>query len=415
MTPADLPRAFAVMAKNSRPGKTAGGGRGAAASACWRTWSLRGIRLDPDEPGQAEEGTGRAWIVEPRDQIHAAAGFALVNPDSPKQLAEVLFQRLKLPVIRRNKTGPSTDVEVLEALADLDEFPPELTPQQATVPRLIVEYRQLTKLVNTYLDNLVESINPRTGRVHASFHQTGAATGRLSSSNPNLQNIPIRTDIGRQIRKAFVAAPGNSLIAADYSQIELRILAHLSHDPALLQAFEKDQAIHTAVEAQVFSVSPESVTREQRTHAKTINFGIVYGVTPYGLARRIEGLDVPGAKKLIADYRGRYRGIGEFLDRCVAQARDQGYVTTMLGRRRSIPQIKSGNPNTKALGERLAINSVVQGSAADLIKLAMIHLHRRIEAEKLPAKLLLQIRDELVVESPAADAAAVAKIVAQGK
>lgn len=268
------------------------------------------------------------------------------------------------------------------------------------VPRLVVEYRQLTKLVGTYLQNLVDAIEPETGRVHASFHQTGTATGRLSSSGPNLQNIPIRTDIGRQIRKAFVAEEGHLLVSADYSQIELRMLAHLSEDEALIEAFNRDQDIHTAVAAQVFGMDESEVTAEQRGHAKTINFGIVYGVTPYGLARRIENLNVEQAKTLIDDYRARFAGIDRFLQQCVAHAKEHGYVKTMLGRRREIEQINAKNGQVRALGERLAINTVVQGSAADLIKLAMVQLHRRIQSEGLAMDLLLQIHDELVVEVP---------------
>jgi DNA polymerase-1 len=338
-------------------------------------------------------------IAALRDQVHEAAGVGF-NVDSPKQLAQVLFKTLKLPVVKRTKTGPSTDIEVLEKLAEMEG----LDAQAAKVPALVVEYRQLTKLVSTYLVALKEAIDPSTGRVHATFHQTGAATGRLSSSDPNLQNIPIRSEVGRQIRKAFVAARDHRLVCADYSQIELRILAHLSGDQALIEAFRGDQDIHTAVAAQVFNVTPEAVTRAQRGHAKVVNFGIIYGVTPYGLARRIEGLDVEAAKALIAGYKAKFAGIDRFLGQCVDQALRLGYVTTMLGRRRLIPQIESSNGQTRALGERLAINTVVQGSAADLIKLAMVNLYQRIRDERLPMRLLLQIHDELVVETPAAEA-----------
>lgn len=364
-----------------------------------------GIKVNPLElESQKEVLAKRIELL--REEIQTVAGVRF-NPDSPKQLADVLFVQLKLPVIKRNKTGPSTDVEVLEKLAASDDLPKE----QAKVPSLVVEYRQLSKLVNTYLDNLVNAIEPGTGRVHASFHQTGAATGRLSSSNPNLQNIPIRTEIGRQIRKAFIAKENHALISADYSQIELRILAHLSEDQALIDAFNADMDIHTAVAAQVFDVDAANVTRDQRGHAKTINFGIIYGVTPYGLARRIETLDVAGAKKLITDYRTRFSGIDRFLQECIDHAKTHGHVTTMLGRRRAIPQIDSSNPNVRGLGERLAINSVVQGSAADLIKRAMVQLDQRIENEKLPLKILLQIHDELVLEAPESEAKAMGDIV----
>jgi DNA polymerase-1 len=341
-----------------------------------------------------------------RDDIHTAAGRSF-NVDSPKQLAEVLFTYLELPVIKRTKTGSSTDIEVLEKLAERDD----LDETSAQVPRLVVEYRQLTKLVGTYLQALTDAIDPDTGRVHATFHQTGTATGRLSSSGPNLQNIPVRTDLGRQIRKAFVADAGKQLVCADYSQIELRLLAHLSNDEALIDAFNNDQDIHTAVAAQVFGASADDVTSEQRGHAKTINFGIVYGVTPYGLARRIEGLDVDSAKALIEDYRQRFSGIDRFLQACIEEAETHGYVTTMLGRRRKIEQISARNPQTRALGERLAINTVVQGSAADLIKAAMVSVYRRLTDQASPAKLLLQIHDELIAEAPSEAAADIAAVL----
>ena len=249
------------------------------------------------------------------------------------------------------------------------------------MPGLVIEYRQLNKLISTYLGNLRASINPQTGRIHTTFHQLVAATGRLASQNPNLQNIPVRRDIGRQIRKAFFAPPGHVLLCADYSQIELRLLAHLSEDAALVQAFQDDQDIHAAVAAQVFDVPLEEVTREQRNQAKTINFGIIYGITAFGLARRIEGLDVSTAAALIAGYKERFPGIERFLRQCVQHALEHGYVTTVLGRRRAIPELQSSNHHTRALGERLAINSVVQGSAADLIKVAMVNVQRRIERD----------------------------------
>ena len=355
-----------------------------------------GIRIDPGQLlSQKTELTGR--IDQLRARILESAGESF-NLDSPKQLADILFNKLDLPVGKRKKTGPSTDVEVLEKLANREDLPPEKT----LVPRLIVEYRQLAKLVNTYLDNLRHSIYKADGRIHASFVQLGAATGRLSSGGPNLQNIPVRTKVGRQIRKAFVAEPGHLLICADYSQIELRILAHLSEDPALTAAFTNDMDIHTAVAAEVFGVPVEEVTPEQRGHAKVINFGIIYGVTAYGLARRIEGLDQKSAQELINDYRRRFPGIDDFLHHCVDQALNQGYVATILGRRRRIEQIHSRNGSTRALGERLAINTVVQGSATgDLIKTAMVNLYRRIYREDLPLKILVQIHDELILEAPA--------------
>ncbi len=364
---------------------------------------FNGIRVDPVELDRQRDAlNGR--IADLRRRIIDASPFPF-NPDSPRQLAEVLFNRpdqeppgLGLKVLKRGKTGPSTDVEVLEKLA----ADPAI---DSPVPSLIVEHRQLTKLVNTYLVALKDAINPRTGRVHASFHQTVAATGRLASSDPNLQNIPIRTDVGREIRRAFVADPGGALITADYSQIELRILAHLSGDPGLIDAFRRDMDIHTAVAAEVYRVPPDQVTPAQRSSAKMINFGIVYGITPFGLARRLGGqVTNEEAAAIIADYKHRFSRINEFLDACVHAAERRGYVETILKRRRAIPQVLSRHPQEKALGERMAINSVVQGSAADLIKVAMITLHRELPGAFPRARMLLQIHDELVFEAPRPDA-----------
>jgi DNA polymerase I len=340
------------------------------------------------------------------------------DPDSPKQLAAMLFNKpedelpgLGLKPIKRTKTGFSTDAEVLDTLAEDATL---ATP----IPKLILEYRQLSKLVSTYLVALKDEINPRTGRVHTSFNQTVAATGRLASSDPNLQNIPIRSDVGREIRKAFVAPPGCVLITADYSQIELRLLAHLSRDPALIEAFRTDQDIHTQVAAQIHGVPIDQVSREQRSGAKMVNFGIVYGITAYGLARRL-GIENDAADQIIKGYKKRFAGISTFLEECVDQARRFGYVETILKRRRPIPEIESTNPSRRAFAERTAINSVVQGSAADLIKLAMVEIfqegtegrrHRGTKGQGGPRglKMLLQIHDELVFECPAADAQAAA-------
>ena len=349
-----------------------------------------GIAVNPDILAEQSRVLGER-IDALRRRIHEAAGIEF-NIDSPRQLGELLFTRLGLRPVKKTKTGHSTDVEVLERLAE--EHP---------VPRLVLEYRSLVKLKNTYLDQLADQVNPRTGRIHTSFNQAGAATGRLSSSEPNLQNIPIRTDEGRRIRLAFV--PGDPardvLLTADYSQIELRVLAHLSEEPALIEAFHEDQDIHAAVAAQVFGVDPASVTREQRTRAKTINFGIVYGVTASGLARRIEGLSQRGAEDLIADYHRRFPRIKRFLDQCVEQARRHGYVETILGRRRPVREIDSRIVQLRNAAERVAINSVVQGSAADLIKVAMVNIHRRLRDERRPSRMLLQVHDELVFETPA--------------
>ena len=348
-----------------------------------------GIAIDP-QILKEQSGVLAGRIDELRQKVYDAAGSEF-NIDSPKQLEKVLFQDLGLKTGKRTKTGFSTDVQVLERLAS-----------KHALPRLVLDYRSLVKLKNTYLDNLTEFQNPIDGRIHASFNQTGAATGRLSCSDPNLQNIPIRTDEGRRIRLAFV--PGNPqknvLLTADYSQIELRMLAHFTQEPALLRAFEADEDIHRAVASEVFGVPLEQVTREQRGHAKTINFGIVYGVSAYGLAERIESLTVQTAGELIATYNKRFPGIQRFFRKCVLEAQDQGYVETILGRRRPIPDINSGVLQQRNYAERAAINSVVQGSAADLIKQAMLYVWDRIKREGRPSKLLLQVHDELVFETP---------------
>ncbi|HEX8522858.1 MAG TPA: DNA polymerase I [Tepidisphaeraceae bacterium] len=359
-----------------------------------------GIAVDENVLKEQSEVLGRR-IEDLRQQIlkEACCDF---NPDSPKQLGDVLFNKLNLRVVKRTKTGPSTDAEVLDKLA-----------AEHAVPRLILEYRGLVKLKNTYLDNLTQYQNPRTHRIHASFNQIGAETGRLSCSDPNLQNIPIRTDEGRRIRLAFV--PGtrekNVLLTADYSQIELRFLAHFTQEPALMRAFQEDEDIHRTVASEVFNVPLEQVTRDQRGYAKTINFGIVYGVSAFGLARRIEGLSVSAAQDLINAYNKRFPSIKHFLEKCVMEAQSQGYVETIMGRRRPIPEIHSHIVAMRNAGERMAINSVVQGSAADLIKQAMLNVYRRLEREKRPSRMLLQVHDELVFETPLDAAEADAQMV----
>jgi DNA polymerase-1 len=348
-----------------------------------------GIAVDPKILREQSAVMGER-IEELRGKVLAEAGVEF-NPDSPKQLADVLFNKLGLRVVKRTKTGPSTDVEVLEKLAIVH-----------AVPKLILEYRSLVKLKNTYLDNLTDYVNPKTGRIHTSFNQAGASTGRLSSSDPNLQNIPIRTDEGRRIRLAFV--PGdpakNVLLTADYSQVELRVLAHFTREPALVAAFEADEDIHRAVAAEVFGVSLEQVSREQRNQAKTINFGIIYGVSAFGLARRIDGMNVQSAQELINAYNKRFPSIKRFLEQCVMEAQGQGYVETILGRRRPIFEIASSILSMRNAAERMAINSVVQGSAADLIKVAMLNVYRRLKKENRPSRMLLQVHDELVFETP---------------
>lgn len=371
-----------------------------------------GILVDPAELDR-QAARLNIQIDEILAKIKADSFAALgrhFDPDSPKQLSHALFNKpgdetpgLGIKPVKKTKTGNSTDAEVLETLASDDS----ITTQ---IPKLILEYRQLTKLVSTYLVALKDAIHPVTKRVHSSFNQTVAATGRLASSDPNLQNIPIRTDVGRDIRKAFLAAPDHVLVAADYSQIELRLLAHLSRDPALIEAFLQGADIHTAVAAQVHNIPLDKVTKDQRSGAKMVNFGIVYGITSFGLSRRLK-IGEREAAEIITGYKKRFSGITTFLQECVEQAREKGYVTTMLGRRRPIPEIDSTNPSRRALAERLAINSVVQGSAADLIKLAMVDLHARLSEhaahrrggnppEIEGVKMLLQIHDELVFEAP---------------
>ncbi|MGC8559635.1 MAG: DNA polymerase I [Phycisphaerae bacterium] len=330
-------------------------------------------------------------IARLKEQVIAEAGVSF-NIDSPKQLGEVLFQKLGLPVQRRTRTGRSTDIEVLQALADMHP-----------VPRLVMEYRGLTKLRSTYVIALLADRNPETGRVHTSFNQTVAETGRLSSSDPNLQNIPIRTEAGKEIRRAFVApGPDWCLISADYSQIELRVLAHFCREPALLEAFENNIDIHQYVAMQIFHVAADQVTPDMRRLAKTVNFGIVYGQTPFGLAHTLK-ISRDEAARFIDTYKARFPGISHFTTQCVLDASTNGFVSTILGRRRYIPELKSPNQSVRQFGQRVAVNSVIQGSAADLIKKAMVNIHSKNPISNL--RMLLQVHDELVFECPRSSAA----------
>ena len=348
---------------------------------------LNGIRVDADRLREMSRWLADR-VVELEERVQQEAGVRF-NPSSPKQLARVLFEDLGLPVQRRTKTGPSTDAEVLDQLAPLH-----------TVPALVLEYRQALKLKNTYVDALPVLISPETDKIHTSFSQTATTTGRLSSSDPNLQNIPVRTEEGNRIRAAFVPSePGWLFLSADYSQIELRLLAHLSGDPALVEAFRNDEDIHRVVAAQVFAVPLEEVTSEQRRAAKAVNFGIVYGLTPYGLSRDI-GVPVGEAAEFIKSYFERHPGVREFIDATVESAREKKYVETLRGRRRLIPDIDASDAGRRNFAERAAVNTVVQGSAADMIKLAMIRIHSRMREADSPARLLLQIHDELLFETP---------------
>lgn len=393
---------------------------------------FNGICVDADRLAELSKRYGeRLAVLE--QEIEELAGHPL-NIASPKQLAQVLFHELKLPIVKKTKTGASTDADVLEQLAELHPL-----------PRKIVEYRQYSKLKSTYVDALPTMINPVTGRVHTSFNQVVAATGRLSSSEPNLQNIPIRTEEGREIRSAFIAVPpvgeflrnshqppplasgtsrpdvpnlpvseklayaGWKLLAADYSQIELRILAHYSQDASMCAAFDRDEDIHTLVASQVFGVPLAEVTSAQRRSAKAVNFGVIYGQSPFGLAKGLS-ISQEDAAKFIDGYFATYRGVAEFMMHTLDDCRRKGYVSTILGRRRVIQGVRpidqltllTDQPSRRplALPERTAVNTVIQGSAADLIKLAMLAIHRRLKAENSPAKMLLQIHDELIFEAP---------------
>jgi len=332
-------------------------------------------------------------------EIHRAAGGDF-NINSTPQLRTVLFDKLQLPVLKRTKTGASTDFEVLEQLAEMGH----------DVPRLMIEYRELSKLKSTYVDALPAFIHPETGRVHTSYNQTGAATGRLSSSDPNLQNIPVRTPRGEAIRRAFVAPPGHLLLTADYSQIELRLLAHLSGDPAFVEAFERGGDIHRQTAALIFGVAESDVTPEMRARAKTINFGTIYGQGAFALSRQL-GITQDEAKAFIQQYFERFAGVRRWLDAIVEEARRQGYVETLFGRRRYITELKDKNFNIRAFGERTATNSPLQGSAADLIKIAMIRIHAALPAAGIKARMLLQVHDELVFEVPEGVRAAAAALV----
>jgi len=323
------------------------------------------------------------------------------NINSPQQLGYLLFEKLKLPVKKKTKkkSGYSTDVEVLTELAGIHE-----------IPSLLLRFRTITKLKSTYLDALVSLVNPATGRVHTSYNQTVTATGRLSSSNPNLQNIPIRTDEGREIRKGFVADSNHLLLSADYSQIELRVFAHYSKDPVLLGAFESGQDIHTRTAAEVFDLDPKMVTPEMRRMAKTINFGIIYGMGPIKLAREL-GISKKVAQAYLDNYYERYKGVKEFKEKIVSQAVQNGYVATLLKRRRYLPNINSENGNLRGEAERAAINTPIQGTAADLIKMAMINIANRLKKEHLKTKMLLQVHDELVFEVPKGELPAATKLI----
>jgi DNA polymerase-1 len=341
-------------------------------------------------------------LSELTGEIYKLAGTEF-NINSPKQLGEVLFEKLNLPAGRKSKKSGqySTAIEVLEELAESYEL-----------PRLILDYRQVAKLKSTYVDALPKLIDPHTGRIHTSLNQTVAATGRLSSTEPNLQNIPVRTELGRKIRSAFIPEENHLLLSADYSQIELRLLAHFSKDPVLMEAFQRGEDIHARTAQEIFGVPRLMQTEEHRRQAKAINFGIVYGLSAFGLARQL-GISNSEAKNYIDAYFARYQGVKQFIDRTIAETRKSGEVRTLFGRLRRIPDINSRNPNLRGFSERTAVNTPLQGTAADLIKLAMIRLDRKLAAEKAQTKMILQVHDELVFEVLEGDLAALRKLVKQ--
>jgi DNA polymerase-1 len=346
-----------------------------------------GIAIDRDLFARLDEELS-ADLRRLEAEISRVAGLDL-NLNSPRQLAMVLFEKQQLPVLKKTKTGPSTDADVLEQLAAMGH----------ELPRLILEYRELQKLKSTYVDTLPASVDPLTGRIHTSFNQAGAATGRLSSSDPNLQNIPVRSLRGEEIRRGFVPREGWTFLVADYSQIELRLMAHLSGDPAFIEAFHQGGDIHRQTAALIFNAPPEAVSPEMRARAKTINFATIYGQGPFALSRQLN-ISMEDARSFIARYFERFAGVRAFLDRQIKLAREQGYVETIFRRRRYIPEIRDRNFNMRAYGERNAQNSPLQGSAADLIKVAMTRIHHAIRDEGLRSRMVLQVHDELVFEVP---------------
>jgi len=348
-----------------------------------------GVKMDPYRLGEITARL-RDRVDELHDEIIRLAGEDFTVA-SPQQLAEILFVRLGLEPGKKGKTGYSTDARVLRGLRDRHPIVPA-----------VEEWREHTKLLNTYLEPLPEHIDPRTGRVHSTFKQTVAATGRLSSTDPNLQNIPVRTDLGAEIRACFVAEDGCRLVVADYSQIELRLMALLSQEPALLDAYHRGEDVHRVTAAAVAGIPPEEVTKRQREHAKATNFGIMYGLSAFGLSEQVD-IPVEEAKAFIDAYFAKYPKVREFRERVIAQATRDGYVTTLFGRRRAVPELRSANYRLRSLGERLAVNTVLQGTAADIIKVAMVTVSRELARRKLGSRLVLQVHDELVLECPEAE------------
>jgi DNA polymerase-1 len=347
-----------------------------------------GVKIDTRALSQMSSELEREVALKEKG-IHEVAGMEF-NVGSPRQLGDVLFNRMNLPKPVKYGKGRmiSTAVDVLEELAE-----------SHPIARMVLDYRQLTKLKSTYVDALPALMNSTSGRLHTTFGQTGTATGRLSSANPNLQNIPIRTELGRGIRAAFIAEPGHVLLTADYSQIELRLLAHFSGDPLLVEAYRRSDDIHTLTASQVFGVPPLMVTPDHRRQAKVVNFGIVYGLSPFGLSQNL-GISTSEAKRFIDSYFEKYAGVRKFIDRTLDQARREMKVKTLFGRVRPIPDINSKNTNQRGFAERTAVNTPLQGTAADLIKIAMIRIDQAIRERELKSRMTLQVHDELVFEVP---------------
>ena len=363
------------------------------------TMQRNGIKLDTAGLREMSEDL-REQMYQTEEELYKSIGHT-VNINSPQQLSDLLFNEIGLPKTKRTKTGYSTDANSLEGLKGLHP-----------VVDQILEYRQVSKLKSTYVDALPDMLNPATGRVHTSFNQTGSATGRMSSSDPNLQNIPIRTEMGRQVRKAFVAegAPEKLLFSADYSQIELRVLAHISQDPGLLEAFQRGEDIHSSTASLMFEVPLNEVVSDQRRIAKVLNFGVIYGLSAHGISQQT-GFSREEGASFIEAYFAKYPGISDYLERVKVQARAEQYVETLLGRRRYLPDINSPNFNVRGGAERMAINMPIQGTAADIMKLAMIRVQNRLDEDGLTTKMLLQVHDELVFETPKEELGALKDLV----
>jgi DNA polymerase-1 len=358
-----------------------------------------GIRVDTDILKDISERLSTK-LEDIEAEIFELAGEEF-NINSTQQLGAILFEKLDLPVISKTSTGrPSTKESVLQELST-----------EHDIPALVLDWRKTYKLKSTYLDSLAELVHPETGRIHTSFNQTRTATGRLSSSDPNLQNIPIRTELGREIRRAFVPRDGWTLLAADYAQIELRILASMSGDAAMQDTFRQNGDIHTDAAARVYGIDPDDVTRDQRRKAKEVNYGIPYGVSPWGLAQRLR-TSVDEAQDLISQYQKSYPGVSTLLNQLVEKARANGYAETLLGRRRYVPTIDSSNSNRRSAAERVAVNMPIQGTQADMIKIAMNRIAARLRDEGLASRMLLQVHDELVFEGPSGEIDTLRELVA---